>query len=166
MAKSKHEVERPKFSLDLDESIELHEASWKFQKIGWIFIYGIVVCAAIGLFGNGVFSKKTIQQSGVNLEFDKFLRHEAEFPIKLRSQGNTKLNTVEIPQEYLRNFKVENIVPEPTETSIEGENVVFAFDTAHNQSAVFYLVPKQRGNIGGDWKVNNTVFPLSHFIYP
>jgi hypothetical protein len=166
MAKAKQEVEKPKYSLELDEDIELHERSWRLQKFGWAFIYGIVVCAAIGLFGNGVFSKKSVEQQGLHIEFDRYLRFEAEFPIKLESSGDTKLNTVEIPQDYLRHFKVENIVPEPTQTSILGENVVYAFDTAHNHSAVFYLIAKQRGNIGGDWKVNNTVFPLSHFIYP
>ena len=59
MEKRKHTVEVIKTDLEINEELDLHEKGWKFQRIGWIFIFLLVALSAFGFFGDGLASKKT-----------------------------------------------------------------------------------------------------------
>lgn len=166
MSAKKTRVERINHSLELDESIDLHEKGWKVQRVAWVFIIAFVLLAALGLFGNGPLSIIKSSQKDISIEYHRFLRRNAEMEIKFESMGNSSIDSVTIPQQYLKNFKLEQIVPEPEHTRTSKGNIIYTFDAEDDNSVVIYLTSKKTGSVDGLWLVNSNNFQLSHFIYP
>jgi hypothetical protein len=167
MAAQKHTVEVIKTDLEIEEHLELHERGWRTQRVGWFIILALVVLAGLGIFGQGIASKRTVTREGTKVEYERFFRHEA--PMKLRVElSNTAGNqpVISFPGQYLKYFKIESIVPESKEVKIEGGQVHYLFDATPPLQVVFYLIPQQIGNIEGTLQTNNHSIPLTHFIYP
>jgi hypothetical protein len=167
MAGQKHMVEVIKPQMEIDESLDLQERGWVIQRIGWVLLYAFLIIAALGLFGEGVLSKKSINESAASIEYEKFFRYEGRMEIKVdvsRSTGNQTI--VAFPNNYLKHFQIVSILPEPKENRVQGNKVNYIFEGTAPMNIVFYLVPKQVGQISGELTVNNDTFNLSHFIYP
>jgi hypothetical protein len=167
MAGQKHMVEVIKPQLEIDESLDLQERGWVIQRIGWILLYAFVVIAALGFFGEGVLSKKSVEASAASIQYEKFFRYEGRMEMKVDVSSSTGNQTiVAFPNSYLKHFQIESILPEPKENRVQGDKVNYIFEGTAPMNIVFYLVPKQRGRISGVVTVNNDSFNLSHFIYP
>ena len=61
-------VEVVKTELQIEEDIRLQEKGWRFQRWGWAFIFSMVILAALGLFGDGIISKRTEKIGGAEVE--------------------------------------------------------------------------------------------------
>ncbi len=167
MAGPTHSIEVIKPQLEIDESLPLQERSWVVQRIGWWLLFAFVAVAALGLFGEGFFSKKTVSAPPASVEYEQFFRHEATMEMVIdvnQSTGNQTI--VAFPNSYLKNFRIESILPEPKENKIQGDQVHYVFEGNAPMHLVFYLVPQQVGQLEGKVMVNNNTFNLSQFIYP
>ena len=51
-------LEKIKTDLQINEHLDAHQTGFIVQRIGLAFIIAFVVVAAIGLFGDGIISKK------------------------------------------------------------------------------------------------------------
>lgn len=167
MATKKHSVEVVKTDLEIEEHLELHETGWKTQHVGWVFIFGLMALAGLGLFGQGIASKRTVEQNGVHVEYERFFRHEApmELRVELRATAGSQ-PVISFPAPYLAHFRIQSIQPEPRENRVEGDQVHYFFDGTPPLRVVFYLVPQQVGTVEGSVRANNRSIPLTHFIYP
>ena len=166
MSKQKHTVELVKTELEIDEDIKLHEKGWRFQRVGWWLILALVILAALGAFGDGILSKETLSFNNTKLDYQRFHRQEARMDLKVELNNPDTVFTISFPNQYLKNFKVESILPEPTETKIANDQVNYYFNGQGQANVAFYLVPQKPGNINGSIRVNENQFALSHFIYP
>ena len=160
-------IEKIKHSLELDEKLSSQLRGWKAQQIGALVIMVVVVLTALGVFGNGVFSAKKVEQAGIVLQYEKFLRHEKEMDIHWQL-SNGQRPVFRIPIHYLANFKIEKIVPDGYETRLSNGYVTYTFKADQLANAVvhFYLSPQQTGSVAGAWIVDTTHFQIKHFIYP
>ena len=165
MATKKHSVEVIKPELEIDEQLPLHETGWKVQRVGWVLIVLIPVLGALGLFGEGVLSSRESTAGPYTTHYDKFYRFEKEMQIEARSTSES-IAQISLPQEYIRNFRIVRIIPEPERNSAEQDQVVFHFAGSDNKLVSIYAVPERFGSISGTFMVNNQSFPLYHFIYP
>jgi hypothetical protein len=164
---SKHSVEKVTTSLEIDENIALHEKGWKVQRVGWGFIFFFVLLAAFGLFGNGIFSRRMKSMNNVEVEFQRFFRQEARMELKIRFKGReTHSPVVSFPNEYLKQFRIESILPEPKENMVLGERISYWFAGNGPMQISFYLVPQSTGNVKGELLLNNERFLIDHLIYP
>ena len=68
-----NKVERVNSTLELDEQIDLQIKAWKAQRVGWAFIFLIVLTAASGFYGEGWISKKEVKSGLVSIEYERFL---------------------------------------------------------------------------------------------
>ncbi|MBD0289576.1 MAG: hypothetical protein ICV79_29775 [Flavisolibacter sp.] len=167
MPQQKHTVEEVKTDLEIDEDLDLHEKGWKLQRFGWFFIFALVILAALGVFGDGIASKTTLTANGAKIKYDKYYRHEARMELKVDAHTtDSSQMVISFPNEYLKKFRVESILPEPKENKLNGDQVSYYFLGSAGMSIVFYLVPQEIGTIHGSMNVNNSQFPLHHFIYP
>jgi hypothetical protein len=167
MSNTKHTVEVVNTDLEIEEELDLHEKGWRLQRFGWGFIYLIVLLGAIGLFGDGLLSKKTITTNEISVEYDRFYRHEAHMELKIDIPSNQPEGFfISFPNGYLKNFRIESVFPEATAVKISGDRVNYLFAGEGHSSLVFYLVPQAMGNISGVVQINQTEFSISHFIYP
>ena len=159
-------VESLQTDLELDEDIKLHKKGWAVQRVGWILMFAFVILAALGFFGDGVLSKTHQLEGNTHVEYDHFFRHEARMQMTIDMISSDTNVQVSFPNEYLNNFRIESIQPEPAESSVANGLVHYAFSGSGKMNIVFYLVPQNMGTIKGSVTVDDNSFPVSHFIYP
>lgn len=166
MSKS-HDIEIVKTDLQLEEELEAHKKGWVAQRFGLTFIYLLIIAAAVGLFGDGLASKKTQTAQQITVESERFYRFQAPMELKITAT-NTSSNDliVAFPNDYLKNFEVKSIVPEPSENRFTNDQVQYVFDATGAADIAFFLIPHSRGTISGSLNVNDQSFQLSHFIFP
>ena len=162
-----HDIEIVKTDLQLEEELEAHKKGWVAQRIGLALIYILVIAAAIGLFGDGLASKKTQSAQQVTVESERFYRFQAAMQLKISSINTSGSDlTVSFPNDYLKHFEVKSIAPEPARNQFTNNRVQYTFDATGDAEITFFLVPQSRGNISGSLNVNDQSFQLSHFIFP
>lgn len=166
MPQSKQKIERIRHTIDLNDELDLHIISWKVQRIGWVLLYMLMGGAALGLFGNGMLSKVETEKGKIIVSFDRFFRYEASMELEIEGNESHNFTTIAFPQNYLKKFKVENVVPQPIRIFTQYQNVIYQFEGDATRSVKFYLVPKEIGQVNGTMIVNRSPFILKHFIYP
>src|SRR5687768_8105632 len=83
MAISKqNKIERVKHTMELDDKIDLQIRGWKVQRIGWVVILALMLAAALGVFGEGVISKKQVDLGNAQVTYDRFFRYEAQMKLQ------------------------------------------------------------------------------------
>jgi hypothetical protein len=163
---AKQDIELVKHNLPIEEDIPLHKKGWLAQRIGWLLMFLFVVFAAAGLFGDGVLSKQKISSQQSLIEFDKFYRFEARMELKLDFESTGDHSIISFPAHYLKDMKIESIVPEPQENKTADGFVHYTFNGSNKMNVTFYMIPQTFGFIKGTMFINNNNFKLSHFIYP
>lgn len=166
MTRSKHKVEVVQTELEIEEELELQEKGWVVQKIGWLLVLVFLILAALGMFGDGVISKSTLQSGNNTIDYERYFRYEAVMELRLDMNTDGDSAVVSFPNQYVKNFEIESIVPEPEKTIFEGDRVHYIFNGKGHMNAVFYMVPQEVGAVSGQMMVNKTGFQLSHFIFP
>lgn len=163
---SSQKVEQIKTSLKIDEDIALHQRGWKLQKIALFLILITVLLTALGLFGNGPLSSKRISSRGIVLDYEKFMRFEGQASLRFSFAQADSLTRISLPVSYLDYFKIETVVPEPVESSVQAGEIIYTFNASAGGGAVFSLSPVQVGGLDATIKVNGVPFQLTHFTYP
>lgn len=153
-------------SLEMNEHPDSHKQGFKIQRFGIAVILLFVLLAALGLFGDGVLSKRAIHSQSARVDYQRFYRHEAKMEIKIELHSFENSNVISFPKEYLKNFQIESITPSTESTNFKGDRSEFVFNGPGNGIITFYLVPREIGNVKGDLLVNNERFDISHLIYP
>jgi len=159
-------LEKINSALPLDESIELHEKGRLVQQICIVAIFLLMVSAALGLFGNGILSDKTITAGGNTMKYEKFGRHGGETILVFNLVSKDSIALITIPSIYLDYFRIETIVPEPGSNMIAGNSLIYTFNGRDVQRISFYMTPIKAGGIEGTIKGNQSNFTFSQFIYP
>lgn len=161
------DLEETKSNLPLDESLGLQNRARLIQQAGIIAIFIIVILAALGLFGQGVLSNKKLEVNGNMIAYEKFGRFGGESKLVFNlSASENSIAQIAIPVAYLEHFKIETIVPAPSETSNINNEIIYNFKGATNNQITFFLIPEKRGSIEATLRGNQTNFNISHYIYP
>jgi hypothetical protein len=149
----------------VEDDISLHRKGWIVQRIGWVLIFGFLIAAILGLFGEGPLSQKKLQAGNISIEYERFCRYEHGMEMSLAS-GAENISTVSIPQEYLKSFRITEIVPEPEKQVAVADHIQYLFAGSQNSIITFYLSPVQRKTVEGIFQVNNNPFTIKQTIYP
>ncbi len=164
----KESIERVKTDLEIEEHLSIQERGWQIQAVGLYFILAMVLTAAVGLYGDGLISKKRVSDKDTTVEYQRFYRFQSRMELKVEltqtSGGNNVMVT--FPGKYLESFQVDSILPEPAKNVISGEQLQYYFNGTGNSTITFYLIPRSIGAIHGAIEVNNSRFELNHFIFP
>lgn len=162
----KHTTEKISYNIELDEKLSTHVRSWKFQRAGWVAMLLTVGLALFGLCGNGPLSYRTQAIHTDTLEYEYFLRYMGHAQMCLHLQKQTGITRIAFPMPYWKAFQVEKLTPEPFDTELRNDSIVYFFKGFEKGLLQFYLIPETRGTIGCTLTVNNERFSISHFIYP
>jgi hypothetical protein len=153
--------------LEIEEHLQLQKTGWVAQRIGLCIMVIFVLLALLGLFGDGILSKQTSTNKNVTLEYERFYRHEGSMELKIGvSENNTSEVDIAFPSEYLKNFEIRSILPEPKASRTAQGKVHYLFDAQGKTDIVYYLIPRKPGTTAGVVEVNDAIFSINHFIYP
>jgi hypothetical protein len=164
--KKKDQLERVSPDLAIDEHIDFHNTGFVVQKVGLIFIFGLVVLAAAGFFGDGVLSATSVSAGNSTIEYDEFYRFEARLDLKVHLTSVADPAVISFSNDYLNSFRIESINPEPKETRIGNDLVHFYFPGTGAMDITFHLIPQKVGSISGTMEVQGQSVSLQHFIHP
>jgi hypothetical protein len=162
----KNKVERVKHTIELDDKIDFHVKGWKIQRVGWVIIFTLMLAAALGVFGEGIVSKRKVDLGNAQVRYDRFFRYEAEMMLQFMISKGADSSLISFSQDYLKSFRIEQIVPEPKENYIQSGKVYYVFSGSAPMNIAFYVVPEKAGSLQGEVGVNDASFDLSQFIYP
>jgi hypothetical protein len=154
------------FSLQISDEIDLHRKGWVAQRIGWAVLLLLVTAALIGVFGTGWISSRHIILDGNKVSFERFARFEAPMKLIVHAAKPDGAVEIRIPQTYLANIEIDKIVPAPSAQKISQEAVIYTFNANASMTVIFYLIAESTGTVDTKMAVNNSVFPIRHFIYP
>lgn len=161
-------IERTDSLPELNQDLKLQIRGWKVQRVCWFFLLLLLALTGLGLFGEGVLSKRQATTEQLRLEYERFPRYSNETEVLIRVQSAGPRAEIKIPLDYLSCFKTKEIFPAVFERRIEGRDLLYSFDTGGKDRFLiaFRLTPQKRGSVSADWNVNGKDLRVSHFIYP
>jgi hypothetical protein len=161
-----HSIEQVEHSIEMDEALKLHQTGWTVQRIGWTCFMLIIILALLGMFGNGILSHRKTEMAGNMVEYERYGRFESSNTIHLLAGIENGRAVIHIPQQYLQDFELEQITPEPDQQIVLNGNYVYSFQADAPVHILLRGMPKKRGAIETVMRINNTTFTLSQFIFP
>ncbi len=104
-------IERVNTSLEIEEDIDLHETGWIVQRIGWGLMLVVLVCATLGLFGDGLLSETKLAAGGTSVLYQKFLRSEADTEVEIVSHDVSGKIRIAFSPNFLDVYKFDRMTP-------------------------------------------------------
>lgn len=126
---------------------------WVAQKIAWGLIVIFLIASLLGYTGSGPLNKATKEDGALRIVYKPFIRQLAptSISINLKEQHDKKV-IFWIGQDYLDNYKIETITPEPDRVILQREKIMYeinAEDIGQAATVTFELQPKRTGYIAG-----------------
>jgi hypothetical protein len=91
------------------------------EKVAFALLVLFIVGAMLGLFGDGVLSQASVSSADgeVRVEYQRFSRRHAPEPVEITFPTQPGADTIEltINAEYLRRVQIEEIFPQPIEST-------------------------------------------------
>ncbi|HYD20908.1 MAG TPA: hypothetical protein VEB40_05485 [Flavipsychrobacter sp.] len=159
-------MERIKHTLQLDEDLELFQKGWVIHVTAWIVFCVIIFLAAIGLFGTGPLSYETEAGPGGTIQYERFLRFEAETEVNISADNTTGVMQLVLPRDYLSYINIIRFNPEPLGIEQGNNTVIYNFPARGRAQISMTIRPKKGGMFNTNIWVNGNSFPLFHLIYP
>lgn len=152
--------------MQLDESLDQHKQGYVIQKIGWAILYLGLILAVAGVFGTGPLSYRTQSQNGNSIEYERYLRYEAEAEMMFKLNDVKDSITLEIPQEYMEYVDLKSITPLPERNRTVNGVTTYYFPAGGTANIHCNLMARKTGSIKATIKLNTTPFTIAHQIYP
>ena len=162
--------------LDIAEDTGFHRRQGRFERIGATVLVLVLVAAALGLFGPGLFNRTRVatHDGALGIEFPRFARMQAPVHLSLEVRpapsSDRREARVWLSADYLERIDLERITPEPesSELGSDGTTLVFACDGGSGPLSIALdlraRVPgSTRGRIGTS---ATDAVELGHFVYP
>lgn len=128
----------PYADLDLEEDLTLQRREWRWQRVGWVVLFGIVGAALLGVFGDGPLSYAQAV-SGVNgpagapalsVDYQRFTRVGSSTRIAIRLAGPPPEKgdlELEVERRFYDHAQIERITPEPDRVVLGSKKVALVF---------------------------------------
>jgi hypothetical protein len=123
---------RRKETIEIDRDIEFQRRSWQVQRIAWVLMLVIVVAAVLGAFGNGPLSSAHAgDASRLSVDYERFVRfvspEKVTFHIARAAIQPGSSVELWVDREWLARHDVKAIVPEPSETRVTPDRLIYRF---------------------------------------
>ena len=155
--------------LQLNEDMPHHKRAWKIKRIAWGVMSFIILLAILGLMGGeGVLSKQELVTEDYKIEYEKYLRYKKNYELKFEIKNNPADTLfLEINNNYIDNFEIQDILPEPYEQVISGDDIKYSFLNEEDLSNIkFVLNPMRVKKVKAEIKVNDKEVSINQIIYP
>lgn len=149
--------------------------SGRWQHAGWIAIGVVLLGAALGLFGPGMFNGATraSPDGAMEIRYPRFWRQQSPLVLRLAIDGrgiHEGMAHFWISQDYLDRVTISAVTPQPTEERWMADGVSYAVavhDDAHPARVRLEVVPDGfgflRGRVGVD---RESAFAFRQLVHP
>jgi len=122
-----------KGSIEIGEDLEFQQRSWTVQRIGWVVMMLIVAAALAGVFGGGPVSNARAGDANLlSVDYQRFARLESPekitFNVGRAAAGGSSSVDLWIDRGWLAKHDINAIVPEPSDTRVTQDRVIYRFD--------------------------------------
>ncbi|WP_262030849.1 hypothetical protein [Microvirga sp. Mcv34] len=159
--------------LHIDEDLPMQRVLWRFERSGWAILAGFVGAALLGLFGEGWLSRVEAQvpSGALAVRYDRFTRNDTPtiVEVRLTAANPSGLQWLSLSGDYLKDMRIDRVVPEPEQTLVFQKTIRFGFDPgqAGDRTLVtLTLSPSRPGLVRGAVVVDSSKLPLVQFVYP
>jgi hypothetical protein len=158
----------------MDKDISSIHKDYKYQKVEWVIkriywvLMGIFIAfASLGAFGdNGsLLSRKEIKLQDATIEYEKFLRVDKSFDMKVNILNTYKECSVAINKDYVDKIQITQVIPEPSEVTSKGDKIIYKFRSYESGTITFFKDPLKMGSQKLEIEVNGKSVNISQFIY-
>ena len=149
-----------------------HRLGWMLERVGWALMVAVVLAAAVGLFGNGLFSTAAVASADGSLvaQYQRYWRARSPAALEVSWPAEAGETTIWITGAYLDNFELSGVSPEPAAVAIGAERSYYTFNvreataTAH---VSFRLEAKHGGSFEGTiGRVGGGELTIEQFVFP
>lgn len=137
-------------SLQLDEDMNFQERAWRFERLGWLVVAGLLLLGVLGLFGGGLLSRGEARRDGFSWQFPRFERatrlttFEARVPV---SNGEAR---VRLDHAFLRAVNLRSVSPPPDAVSNANGAAEYRFRTSGTVLTISFSASFERaGRVAG-----------------
>lgn len=159
--------------LEVNDDLDFQRRVWRFERIGWVLMGLIGFAGLLGLLGGGLLSSAESGDERLRIEYQRFHRHlsPAELTIHIdKAAVKNDAVTLVLNQGLSDKFKIETIVPPPTQWQLAGDGMHLRFlaaDFAALATVRFYLKAQGYGPAAIAIGLEGTTpIALRQFIYP
>lgn len=160
--------------LEIEQDLDFQRKEWNVERWGWVFMGLVLLAALAGLFGGGPLSSAKAQTGSLQVQYDRFERLHSPASLVIRMgtdelvDGNLQIS---FDQNYLSNFEVSGISPEPQSVEIANNRLIYSFLVSEPGSDAEITFKMQADRIGGvTGQVRNEIsgetVSFEQFIYP
>jgi hypothetical protein len=160
--------------LEIDSDVGFQQREWRFERVGWVAMLLVAFAALAGAFGRGPLSKAEAGGGGpLRVRYERFARHNSPAALELEVAAvGAADSTVRVwfDHEYLSNFDLQHIIPEPETAEASPARTTYVFrvsDPSRPARITFGLVPQGVGRLRGQVGLPGAPpVELSQFIFP
>jgi len=158
--------------IEIDEDLAFQEREWRFERIGWIAMFLVIILALAGLFGTGPLSASSAGNDGLTVDYQRFVRHQGQTEITVTIDARHAVDgqvELTITGEYHDSLAIESVSPEPVEVRGDGNDVVYVFALAEGAGSIdvsFGATPRQIGPLPGEVAAGDATVTFFQFAYP
>ncbi|MEQ7920353.1 hypothetical protein ABQX22_14255 [Xanthomonas sp. WHRI 1810A] len=154
------------------EDFQLQRKVWRFQRVGWYVLLGVVVLTLLGVFSRGPLSSLTAvsTQGDLTVDYERFHRGGGANSMVIHTTGlpGTPV-TLLISKAMLEGFSIESIQPQPLRSMGTPDGLSLTVPADKQGRATLYLSWRSSG-IGlfnsDISRVGGGHVPITQFIYP
>lgn len=157
----------------VQEHMRLQRIEWRIQRIGYLFLFTIVILGACGLFSKGMLSNKRVKSAdgALEVEYERFgrLASDMSMTIRIRPQQDGDFRLV-LNGEEMDNFQIQSLQPQPQQAFSRGNALELYWSSPRYRDGATVWIGLQAQN-PGRYPVtvtldNKTSVQFTQWIYP
>jgi hypothetical protein len=156
--------------LEIEQQLEVQEASWRLQRIGWVGMVLLLVVALAGGFGRGPWSRARVgAPGGLEVDYGRFERRtqEARLVVRLGPQP-AGLVRLWIDGDYLARQPLQNMLPQPERMALSSGRLILDLRVSGDRPEIRIdtrpeRFGRQRGRLG---LLDGPEVAFEQFVYP
>ncbi|MDR0209962.1 MAG: hypothetical protein LBJ33_12435 [Pseudomonas putida] len=156
----------------VEEDMAMQQRVWRFERLGWYLLSGVVLLALAGVFGRGPLSHAQASSADgrVLVQYARLSRSGVleSLQIRVRGPSNGQVQVL-LDGDLFREASLETVQPQPLRSRSEGQGLKLQLGTGTDGTATLYLSLRAEtpGRLQGRVSLGpDSEARFSTFIYP